>query len=143
MSNFVERLKEFIEDSNLTQRELESKVGVSKSTLSEYINDKSTPLYNTLIKLLCYFDCSADYLLGLDEFPTEEKLYPPLPFKDQFKKILKEKHISQSKLQNDLKVSRSVPYKWISGKAEPTAPTLITLAKYFDCSVDYLIGRRR
>lgn len=143
MSNFVERLKEFIEEAQISQIGLQRKCDISHASISNFLLEKTMPTYSSLSKLLCYFDCSADYLLGLDEFPTEEKLYTPLPFKDQFKKILKEKHISQYKLQNDLKVSRSVTYKWISGKAEPTAPTLITLAKYFDCSVDYLIGRRR
>jgi len=123
--------------------ELQNKCGVSHASTSLFLLGKAMPTYTSLVKLLTFFDCSADYLLGLDEFPTEEKLYTPLPFKDQFKKILKEKKVSQYKLQNDLKISRSVTYKWISGKAEPIAHTLITLAKYFDCSVDYLIGRRR
>ena len=143
MLNFVERLKEFIEYANATHRDLEKQTGISKASFSAWSNDKGQPMYANFIKLLCYFNCSADYLLGLDEFHTEEKLFPPLPFKDRFKEILKEKKISQFKLQNDLNISRSVTYKWISGKASPTIPTLIMLAKYFDCSVDYLIGRTR
>jgi len=54
---------------------------------------------------------------------------------------LKELKISQEQLKRDLNVSSSVIYKWISGKSEPSTTSLIRLACYFECSVDYLIGR--
>ena len=101
------------------------------------------PTYESLKKLLIVFNCSADFLLGIDEFPTEETLYPLLPFANRFKDVLAKKNISQERLKRELPVSASVLYKWTSGKNTPSAISLVRLAKYLDCSVDYLIGRRR
>ena len=143
MSNFSERLKELMEDYNLSLVELEQKIGVNHGNLSAYLSDKSLPVLNTLEKILYFFNCSADFILGLDEFPCEEKLYDLLPFGDRLRQILFEKKISQEKLKRELPVSGSVLYKWITGKSSPVCSSLIKLATYLDCSVDYLIGRRR
>ena len=143
MSNFKERLAEFIQDFTITQTKLEETTGLSQSNISDYINGICTPSYASLIKLLYFFDCSADYLLGRTEIPTEEKLLPVLPFNERLRYILKEKKVSQEQLKRDLSISGSVIYKWLSGKNQPTLSSLIKLADYFDCSVDYLIGRLR
>ena len=143
MSNFVERLKEMMADESLSQIELSRKIGVIHTTLSGLISGKHSPNYKSFVRIMEYFDCSADYLLGLDEIHTEEKLFPPQPFSIRLREILKEKGISQEKLKRDLSISGSVIFKWISEKAKPNANSLVMLSKYFDCSVDYLIGRRK
>ena len=143
MSNFKERLTEFMQDFAITQAKLEETTGIPQSTTSDYISGICTPTYTSLVKLLYFFNCSADYLLGRTEFPTEEKLLPVLPFNERLRAILKEKKISQEKLKRDLNISSSVIYKWTSGKNQPTTNSLIKLADYLDCSVDYLIGRLR
>ena len=143
MSIFSERLVEYMQEQNLTQKDLDNNYGLPNATVSGFIHEKTMPTYDTLTKLLTVFNCSADFLLGKDEYPTEEKLYPVLPFKQRFKDILIEKGISQEKVKRELPVSASVLYKWVSGKNSPSATTLIRLAEFFDCSIDYLIGRRR
>ena len=85
----------------------------------------------------------TDYLLGLDEIHTEEKLFVPQEFSTRLRAVLKEKGVSGEKLKRDLSLSGSVLFKWLSGKAQPSAHSLTALAKYFDCSIDYLIGRRK
>lgn len=143
MSNFVERLIEYMQEQNLSQKDLAKKHGIPCSTLSALLLGKNMPSYSTLAKILSIFNCSADFLLGIDEYPTEEKLFSVIAFKERFKEILTEKNISQGQVRRDLHYSTSVLYKWVSGKAEPSAVTLIRLAEYLDCSVDYLMGRRR
>ena len=143
MSNFVERLKEQMQDLHLSQKTLQSEYGITSATISDFLHGKNMPTYDSLRKLLNAFNCSADFLLGIDEFPTEESLYPVLPFADRFKNVLTKKNISQERIKRELPVSASVLYKWTSGKNSPSAISLIRLAKYLDCSVDFLIGRRR
>lgn len=143
MSKFVERLKEMMADENLSQIGLSKKTGIIHTTLSGLLSKKHTPNYKSFISIMLYFDCSADYLLGLTEIHTEEKLYPPQPFNQNLRKILREKGVSQEKLKRDLSISGSVLFKWLKGIAQPSMHSLIELARYFDCSVDYLIGRRK
>ena len=143
MSNFVEKLKEMMADENLTQIELSKRTGIIHTTLSGLLSGKHTPNYKSFVNIMLYFDCSADYLLGLTEIHTEEKLYMPVAFNQNLRKILGEKEISQEKLKRDLSISGSVLFKWLKGRAQPSMHSLIELARYFDCSVDYLIGRRK
>ena len=140
MSNFVERLNELMTDEGLKQFDLSRKTGIKHSTLSGLVSGKHTPNYKSLIKIMMFFDCSADYLLGLDEIHTEEKLFVPQEFSTRLRAVLKEKGVSGEKLKRDLSLSGSVLFKWLSGKAQPSAHSLTALAKYFDVSIDYLVG---
>lgn len=56
-------------------------------------------------------------------------------------KILRqEKDMNQTQLADEIGVSRSAIAMYESGKREPDNETLIKLAKYFNTSVDYLLG---
>lgn len=48
--------------------------------------------------------------------------------------------IGQVKLAQDLGVSKGIISLWENEKREPTMSYLIALAKYFDVSIDYLVG---
>ena len=143
MSNFCERLKEYMVELGLTQEILESETGIPRSLISNFLLNKHTPSFDKLVALLEFFNCSADYLIGLTDIPTDETLYPVVPFNERLRTILKEKGVSQERLKRELNFSGSVIYKWLSGKNKPSTDSLIKLAKFFDCSVDYLIGRVR
>ena len=143
MSKLCERLKELMDERGWNQVALAEKSNVQHTNVSDFLSGKHSPSYTNLVKLVYAFDCSADYLLGNDEMHTEETLYPVLPFDKRFRAILKEQNVSQERLKKELPVSASVLYKWLSGKNQPTAEILLNLAKYLECSVDYLLGRRR
>lgn len=56
-------------------------------------------------------------------------------------KLLRQKYgLSQSDLASILNLSQQSIYKYENGISEPSIETLISLATYFDTSVDYLIG---
>lgn len=62
------RLREVISNSNLTQKEIAQKVGVSPQTISKYMKNDIFPALDTLSKLCSLLDVSADYILGLCEY---------------------------------------------------------------------------
>ena len=141
MSNFSLRLKDCINERELTQSSLAEATGISHSNVSGFLSGNHMPYFEHFIALLTFFECSADYLLGLSDLHSEEPLHPVPPFGMRLREVLKEYKTSQGKLIRELPVSASVLYRWLSGKSQPTIPMLIKLANYFDCSVDYLIGR--
>ncbi len=143
MSKLSERVKEYLQELELTQTELSKKSNVGNTLISNFTLDLHNPHYENFVKILYAFNCSADYLLGLTDLHTEEKLYPVLPFSERLRALLKEHKLTQEQLKTGLPVSGSVLYKWLSGKNEPSTASLIRLAEFFDCSVDYLIGRIR
>lgn len=67
MDKFSERLKELRTEANLTLKQLEEKVKISKSALSRWENNTSIVNGQQLIILAKFFNVSVDYLLGLED----------------------------------------------------------------------------
>ena len=66
-SSFDEILKEFLLINNLTQTAFANAIGVKQSQVSEWINGKAKPGYDTLRRISLAFNVSADYFLGIKE----------------------------------------------------------------------------
>lgn len=60
------RLKEARKKQNLSQEQLGSLLGLSKSAISLYENEKRNPTLENIIELMYILGVSADYLLGTD-----------------------------------------------------------------------------
>ena len=69
MVDFGNILKKLRAEEGITQQQLATKLGVTKSVVSYYELQARTPSPEILVKLSRIFHVSADYLLGLD--PTE------------------------------------------------------------------------
>ncbi len=63
-----------------------------------------------------------------------------MEFKDRIKELRLQKGYSQMQLAQLTGISQSAIAKWELGKTEPTASAIITLARFFDESSDYLLG---
>ena len=139
---FAERLKELMNERNLNAPALAKEIGANRTTISELLRGNYLPSTKHLIAIVEYFNCSADYLLGLIEFPPENINYQPVkPFNERLRLCLKEAHKTEYRLQKDLKISDSLTYKWLHGNTQPTVDTLIKLSKYFGFHVDFILGR--
>ena len=66
-TSFDEILKEFLLINNLTQTAFANAIGVKQSQVSEWLNGKAKPGYDTLRRISLAFNVSADYFLGLKE----------------------------------------------------------------------------
>lgn len=64
MSKFSERFKELRVNHNLSQQELASQLGISKSSVNMYERGEREPGLVTLEKIADYFNVDMDYLLG-------------------------------------------------------------------------------
>jgi len=64
MMSFSNRLKFLRKENDLYQKELAEKIGVSRTTITQYENGAREPNYETLKKLANFFEVSIDYLLG-------------------------------------------------------------------------------
>lgn len=61
-------------------------------------------------------------------------------FKDRLRELRTEKKVSRKQLAEFLFVSERLISYWENGKRECDFETLIKLSKYFEVSVDYLLG---
>lgn len=63
-----------------------------------------------------------------------------MEFKDRLKELRSQKNVSQMQLAVKTGLSQSAIAKWELGKTEPSASAIITLAKFFNETTDYLLG---
>ena len=66
MVDFGERLKKLRQEEGLSQQQLASKLGVTKSVISYYELRERYPSPEVLVKLSYIFHTSTDYLLGIE-----------------------------------------------------------------------------
>ncbi|MCL5058769.1 MAG: helix-turn-helix transcriptional regulator [Actinobacteria bacterium] len=62
-------------------------------------------------------------------------------FSKRLKDLRKKKNISQEELGNSINLSKSTISLYESGKRQPDYGTLKEIAVFFDCSIDYLLGK--
>lgn len=141
LSKISERLKDLMNEGELNIPELEKRTGISVSVISRILACERMPSYKTFIKLVEFFNCSADYLVGKSEIWNEQTFKPCPPFKEQFNFLLKYFKISKYKLEKETGLKEITVNRWHKGKYDPTVEHIVALAKYFDCSLDFILGR--
>ena len=63
-----------------------------------------------------------------------------MEFKDRLKELRILNNLSQMQLSLKTGLSQSAIAKWELGKTEPTSIAIITLAKFFNETTDYILG---
>ena len=144
VANFADKLSEQMLQYPVSVKQLSENINVSYSTIYNFLKGRyKQPNTEIFFRLIEYFQCSADYMLGLVEFPVEcVTYYPPLRLYGQrIKELLKARKTTQLQFIEDLHISSNLAYTWLSDKALPTIEYLIKLSHYFDMSVDMFIQR--
>lgn len=62
-------------------------------------------------------------------------------FAERLKELRKLHKVTQKQISNDTSIAERVYQSYEYGKVIPMATTLVTLADYFDVSLDYLVSR--
>lgn len=62
-------------------------------------------------------------------------------FKHTLKDLMEQKGIGVVELAKDLNTSRFVVHKWLTQAKDMRFDSLLKLANYFNCSIEYLCGR--
>ncbi len=142
LSKLPERLQELMIDRNINASALAKILNTSPSTVTRYLKGETLLSYACFTKMLEFFDCSADFLIGLIDFPPNNAVFQPTPpFAERFRILMQKHAISQYRLHHITNFSYNNFNKWLKGLSHPYVDNLIKLAQTFDCSVDYLIER--
>jgi len=62
-------------------------------------------------------------------------------FTNRFREIVQNRSITAYRVAKDTGISQGLMAEYNRGEKIPTVQNLIKIADYFDCSVDYLLGR--
>lgn len=66
MEGFNERLRLLMKLKGINQKELADGIGITRQSVSLYVNGERNPDITILHKICTYLDISADFLLGLN-----------------------------------------------------------------------------
>lgn len=142
LSIFSERLSELMFDGKITTEQLGKAIGLNGSAVRHWKEKTNSIALSNAVAVADYFKCSLEYLFGRTENFLDFTPLPVFPFYDRLRSIMDMKNITRYRICLDLKKSHRHFDKWKSG-ADPLIETVIELADYFDCTLDYLVGRER
>lgn len=137
---FVEVLKDLMLESGIDIKELAKQTDIRLGSLYFYFKNDTIPDVNCAIKLSEYFNCSINYLLGLSENKTSKLKITNKPFIENYIFLLERYNTNNYKVCNSININRNSIYNWKKGKT-PKMVNLVEIAKYFNTSIDFLLGR--
>lgn len=143
LTNFSKTLKSLLEEKDLTIVEFSKEVGLTDTTVYDYLNKIYLPSVPTLIAIADYFNCTTDFLFGLDDENLSEVFYSYKPFTEQLEEIKKRYGKSEYYITKNTGIAEGTFYSWKRGAHMPSVENLIKIAKLFGCSLDYVLGRAK
>lgn len=144
LSIFSNQLKELMEDNEIKTVELANELGLARTAIGKYLRAEQLPNVEILIKIADYFNCSTNSLFELKEHNnTNNFIKCSQPFKERFPQILEKLGVTKYRLEHDAHLTQSAIYSWQSGRTEPSVESLYKIAKTYNISLDYLLGREK
>ncbi len=150
IDTFVNRFQMAFRRSGLTQAQLAIDTGITKASISRYLQGEFKPKTEAVIKLASALNVSVEYLMGLDgaERLEEPVLEDVVKQKSESRKVLSANlrglmgraGKSQKEVSEAIGVSCPTFSDWYNGKKYPRIEKIEALAKYFDVSVSELVG---
>ncbi len=141
LSKLPERLKELMEEAEIGTPELARNIGLDHSEISKFLRGDRVPSTATLVTLADFFNCTTDYIIGYSDVLDERTFKKRPPFSEQLSFLLDYFKISKYKLEKGTNLAEEVVNRWHKGKYEPSVESLIRIAKFLNCSVDFVLGR--
>ena len=130
ISNFVDILKDYMFQKDLSRAEFAKNINSYERCISRWLDGTNTPSLEYILRVADFFHCSVDYLLGRTQIEIFTPCNPTSSFSNRLKELIAEKTISRNNVS-----------KWILEGQLPKPDVIYFLATYFNCCIDYLLGR--
>ncbi len=140
MATFGTRLKELMNEEQMTAAALALKLNTAPSKICRWYNyDKDVNL-EVLDKLSQVFQCSLEYLAGRIEVDNDYTYRALPPFATRLRQLMDEMGVTEYRMEQCNVFSPSMYYRWRQG-GSPRLSSLIKIADYLQCTLDHLVGR--
>jgi repressor LexA len=148
-----DRLKEYMQQHSLKQVDIiekarpffTEKLKITKTDLSQYINNKTEPRSDKLHLLAKALNVDEAWLLGFDKDRNSNKDNNDLGNKkvmaDNIKHYLKRNGITRKKLSSDLDISYTTLASWLQADSYPRIDKIEMMANYFGVSKADLVEK--
>ena len=136
------RIDDLRTDNDLKIRNIAEVLGISVDNYFDYANGRSNFPLDKLNKLVNYFKVSFDYITGLSDIKNyydgdiDIKL-----LKERIKMVRKSNNLSQEETAHIIGDKQSTYWNYESGKSIIPISKLYLLAKYYNISIDYFVGK--
>ena len=140
-NEFKTRFNQLIDESDLSLKDFSKAVNVSMPVLRLASNFGIIPSVRILIKICDYCDLSLDYLLGHTNENEFLKSNAPSSFHDRYIILRDEKGVKDSQIANVMPFTKTHISEWKRCHTLPSIDYLLSLADYFEVSIDFLLGR--
>lgn len=134
---FNKILKKLMTEKNISNYRLAKEIGVSNSTIANWLNGVSRPNDEKLQKLADYFDVSVDYLIGRT---NNEKDISNQEIAKKISAISKEKGITLSFICAKIGARRQFFADVKSGNSSISPDRLAQIAEILGTTPEYLCG---
>jgi transcriptional regulator with XRE-family HTH domain len=140
LSIFAERIIELKEENHLSNLQFEKVSGCKNQSISTWLTRNVYPKLVNLLRMSDYFQCSIDYLLGLTDDKRLTRTDTPSTFIVRANELAAKNNVSKYRISKECGFDKGNFSKWASRGMLPQTQSLIAIAEYFDCSVEYLFG---
>ena len=141
LSKFSESFTELLLQHNIAPSAFAKIIGCGKGTISRYQSGQKLPSLNILLRMADYFQCSTDYLLGLETELYTRTFQSVIPFQQRLPVFCQTLGITKYQIEHKAKIAQSAIYKWQNGTGIPSVDSLIKISQAFGCSIDFILGR--
>ncbi|MBE5754953.1 MAG: helix-turn-helix transcriptional regulator [Clostridiales bacterium] len=138
---FKSRLIDLLDDEDLDLTDFCKKSGISQTPIRNALTFGIIPSVLILVKIADFFKVSFEYLICEKNENDFIESVSPCSFYERYDALRKEKNVKHSQIANVMPFSRNVISEWKRNNTIPTLDNLKELAKYFNVSIDYLLGR--
>lgn len=145
--NLGAQIKKRRRELNFTQQELADAIGIDKSTISSYENGAIELLKMPVVQMIASaLSTNLEqfiYLQSTQKSTDDKSVTIPEVSKNNIKlKELRRQHnLTQAMLAAEIGVAQNTLSYWENKQYDIDSVSLIKLADYFGCSVDYILGR--
>ena len=136
------RIDDLRTDNDLKIRNIAEILGISVDNYFDYANGRSNFPLDKLNKLVNYFKVSFDYITGLSDIKNyyDGNINIKL-LRERIKMIRKNNDLSQEEAAHIIGDKQSTYWNYESGRSIIPISKLYLLAKYYNISIDYFVGK--
>ena len=141
---YSKRLQYLRERTGITQSQAGSLIQLDSGTYSHYEKEELLIPIKHLNTFANYYKVSIDYLFEFSDIPNNNDFKKNIDKKTsgiRLKEFRKENKLTQDKLAQALKSSRSTIAEYERGTNIIATPFLYTICKKYSISADYLLGK--
>lgn len=138
---FQNRIKQIIDEQDFDKKDFPKYVEVSAAVIIRATKYGIIPSLKSLMKIADKVNVSLPYLLGeedTNEFYMSEN---PTTFHNRLEQLANEKGEKYSTISNKMPFAYNSIYEWMRTGCLPSLEYIKPIAKYFNVSIDYLLGR--